>query len=156
MKSTARPIRVKVMREVPGRVHDNQLSSGQAGHLVCSQGNGMADVSAKHHCVDNGEEMWSVFVGHTEKGAEIRDATSRCHHPIESRLRPCSVLEVAKVLNRHRSKSREARDRGSIDDTDGDRVCPAESQSSTLCAWPSHSVGMKSMARDYAHDQGFT
>ena len=39
-----------------------------AEHLVCSQGKGKGDVSAKHHGVGIGEEMWSVLVGQTENG----------------------------------------------------------------------------------------
>ena len=52
------------------------FGSGQATHLVRIKGHDKVDVSAKHHGVGNGEEMWSVLVEHADTGAEIRDATS--------------------------------------------------------------------------------
>ena len=61
--------------------------------------------------------------------------------PSRCRLRPCRVLGDAKVHHRHRSISREARDKGSIHDTDDDRVVERRVRVLRYCVWHCHSVG---------------
>ena len=50
------------------------------------------------------------------------------------------VLEDATVHNRHCSISRETRDEGSVEDTDGDRVVERRVTVLRCCAWHSHSI----------------
>ena len=59
------------------------------------------------------------------------------------------MLEDAKVHVRHRSISLEARDYGSIDHTDGDRVVERRSGAVRGTAT---SLCMSSMARNYGHE----
>ena len=67
--------------------------------------------------------------------------------PSRCRLRPCRVLEDAKVHRRHRSISREARVKGSIHDTGGDRSDERRVRVLRFCVWHSHSGGIQ------GHDQ---
>ena len=47
--------------------------------------------SGPWHGID--QEMWSVLAGKAEHGAEFRDATTKRHTHVESRLRSSRVLE---------------------------------------------------------------
>ena len=116
------------------------LRSKQAGHFVCSQGNGKVDGSAQHSGVGNGQEMTSVFAGQAENGAQIRDATSGWNNHFESRFRSCRVLDNTKVHNWHRTVSRIEHDHG-IDDRGCNRVVKQRVRIFKRFVSHSHSIG---------------
>ena len=67
------------------------------------------------------------------------------------RFAPHHLLEDGKAHHRHRSISREARDKGSIHDTDSDRVVEWRVRVLRCCVCQATALGTKSMTRDYAH-----
>ena len=72
---------------------------------------------------------------------EIRNST------FQLTLRPCGVLEDAKVHNKHHNISLEVCGKGSIDDTDGDHVVERRRQFHAIERPTAAALGMKSMAK---------
>ena len=99
------------------------LGSGQGRHLACGHGDGKADVSARHHGVENGKEMRAVLVGQVENGAD--------HAQCLKTQRSITGSAACRAKACHQG----------IVDTDGNRVVKRRVKTPRDGVWHSYSVG---------------